>query len=346
MSTIYTSITRLLSVRTPVVLAPMAGASGGALASQVTLGGGFGFLAPTYDGSEKFRDQLRIARTNLNVPAQGLPIGVGFLGWRLEMPDSPHVELLKIALENQVQAIWLACGNDTARWVEYIRKHDRETGKDRKTLIFIQVGTVDQAIAAVNEFKPDVLVAQGNESGGHGIAAAPPLFTLVSQILAALPSGTAPPLLAAGGIINGSQVAAYLTLGASGAVLGTRFLLTPETLYSDSRKQAILAAKPNSTVRSGMFDVLNNTLGWPSGVDGRGLRISAVEEAHAGANVDEVKQKFAEGAKQGDPGSTVVYAGIGAESINEIKPAKDIVHELHDDIIERLKASSTFLSQA
>ncbi|TFY72299.1 hypothetical protein EVG20_g702 [Dentipellis fragilis] len=324
----------------------MEGASGGDLASQVTLGGGFGFLAPTYDGAKKFREQLSIARSNLNAPAQSLPIGVGFLAWLLETPGSPHVELLKIALENQVQAVWFACGNDTARWVDFVRNYDsKETGKGRKTLVFVQVGTVEQAIAVVSECKPDVLVVQGNESGGHGLAAAPPLFTLVSQVLAALPNGTAPPLLAAGGIVQGSQVAAYLTLGVSGAVLGTRFLFTPETLYPEPRKQVLLAAKADSTVRSQVFDVLNNVYGWPAGVNGRALRISAIEKAHAGANIDEVKQTFAERAKQGDPDSMIVWGGTGVEFIDDMKPAKEIVHELHDGIIERLEASSTLLSQ-
>ena len=55
----------------------------------------------------------------------------------------------------------------------------------------------------------------GIESGGHGSNTAPSVFTLVSSILAALPQG-APPVLAAGGITTGAEVAAFLTLGAAG----------------------------------------------------------------------------------------------------------------------------------
>ena len=79
----------------------------------------------------------------------------------------------------------------------------------------------------------------GNESGGHGGATAPSAFILVSEVLAALPSPNAPPILVAGGLANGTQVAAYLALGTAGAVLGTRFLLTPESPYSDAQKAEI-----------------------------------------------------------------------------------------------------------
>lgn len=92
----------------------------------------------------------------------------------------------------------------------------------------------------------------GIESGGHGSATAPPILSLVPEILRAFPHG--PPILAAGGIANGAHVAALLTLGASGVVMGTRFLLTPESLYSPAQKAALLAAHCTTTVPSTAFD--------------------------------------------------------------------------------------------
>ena len=81
-----------------------------------------------------------------------------------------------------------------------------------------------------------------------------------------------PPLLAAGGISSGSQIASLLTLGASGVVLGTLFLLSPESLYSNAQRQALLDAESSQSVRTMAFDHARNTLGWPEGIDGRGLR--------------------------------------------------------------------------
>jgi len=94
---------------------------------------------------------------------------------------------------------------------------------------------------------------------------------LVASILSVAP-GNGPAVIGAGGLAIGRHVAELLGLGAAGAVLGTRFLLTPESLYSDAHKQALVAADSSSSIRSMAFDQARNALSWPSGVDGRGLR--------------------------------------------------------------------------
>jgi len=94
--------------------------------------------------------------------------------------------------------------------------------------------------------------------------------SLIASILSVVP-GDGPAVIGAGGLATGGHVAELLGLGAAGAVLGTRFLLTPESLYSDAHKQALVAAVSSSSVRSMAFDQVRGTLGWPSGVNGRGL---------------------------------------------------------------------------
>ncbi|KAI0305941.1 2-nitropropane dioxygenase [Multifurca ochricompacta] len=350
MSTIKTAITRLLGIKTPIVLAPMGGASGGALASEVSLAGGFGFLSPAYTGVDKFRDEFHIARSILNRPSGPLPIGAGFLGWKLEEERSPHVALLELALENGVQAIWLSFGEDLGRWIDLVRNHDQKSGKTPSTLIFVQVNTVEEALIAFKNWKVDVLVAQGIESGGHGSASAPPVFNLVPQILSALSalpsSGAPPPVLAAGGLSSGAHLSAFLTLGAAGAVVGTRFLVAEECQYSDVQKRAIIAAKSSSAVRSYVFDKLRDTTGWPAGVNGRALAMPAVEAVESGADIAKVKEEVAEGAKRGDPSSSITWAGTGVGPLYRLQPAKDIVRELHDAAVAYLKASSALLGDA
>jgi nitronate monooxygenase len=113
----------------------------------------------------------------------------------------------------------------------------------------------------------------GVEAGGHGSSSGSPVLTLISSILSEVPE-TGPPIIAAGGMVNGGHLAALLTLGASGAAFGTRLLLSPESLYSDVQRRAILAASSSSSVRTMAFDHAAKTMGWPSGIDGRGLRNS------------------------------------------------------------------------
>jgi nitronate monooxygenase len=64
------------------------------------------------------------------------------------------------ALENQVKAVWFAFGADLGRWVQSVRDYDRKVKKE-KTIVFVQISTVDEALVAINDWKVDVLVAQG-----------------------------------------------------------------------------------------------------------------------------------------------------------------------------------------
>jgi len=63
-----------------------------------------------------------------------------------------------------VRAIWLSFGQDLGRWIEFVRNHDQKSGKSPKTLLFVQVNSVDEALIAVQTWKVDVLVAQGNNN--------------------------------------------------------------------------------------------------------------------------------------------------------------------------------------
>lgn len=69
--------------------------------------------------------------------------------------------MLDAALDNHVQAIWLAFGTKIGKWVEYVRQADNATGGTWKTLIFVLVNSLEEAFVAANEWKADVLVAQG-----------------------------------------------------------------------------------------------------------------------------------------------------------------------------------------
>ena len=115
-----------------------------------------------FTGVEKFRDEFDIARSILKIPSGPLPIGAGFLGWKLDEAGSQQIPLLELALENGVRAIWLSFGQDLGRWIEFVRNHDQRSGKSPKTLFFVLVNSVDEALVAVQAWKVDVLVAQGN----------------------------------------------------------------------------------------------------------------------------------------------------------------------------------------
>ncbi|KAF7309593.1 CBM1 domain-containing protein [Mycena indigotica] len=347
MITVASKLTQLLGTQFPLVLGPMAGAGGGKLAGEVSAAGAFGFLSGSGYGVTvaSFQEELSLAQSALVEQGHfNLPIGVGFLVWQLEQPNSPFVELLRIALDNNVQAIWLSFGSDFPEWIRFIRQYDKGKGKP-KTLIFVQISSIQQALTAALEWGVDVIVAQGIESGGHGASNALPVVNLVSSILDAIPPD-GPLVLAAGGLANGGHIASMLTLGAEGVVLGTRFLLANESLYNAVQKQALLSAKSDSTLRSLAWDYARQTLGWPVGIDGRGLRNSIVDDFENGVSVQLLQQSLRKGVEMEDADRMIIWAGTGVGQMNEILPAKVIVEQLREDCIQHLAKASQLYSSA
>ncbi|KAI3619909.1 2-nitropropane dioxygenase [Moniliophthora roreri] len=352
MHRIDTPLTRLLGITSPIVTPPMAGASGGALAAQTTIGG--------YESLDVLGNEIALARSTL-VDAQKshpdgdvLPIGVGFFGWLLEKDESKAKESISFALDNKVQAVWFSFGRDLGKWVQFVREYDQRKPKSHRTVVFVLVNTLQEASSAISDWKSKegslltpfcismLKEITGNEAGGHGLGAAPSLLTLLPLVLNLSDSVNGPPVLAAGGLATGSHIASMLTLGASGVVMGTRFLLSPESLYSDEQRRALIEAGPTSTVRSMAFDNARGTLEWPEGVDGRGLLngeakqlslalipvcidyiqfADTVRDFNAGLQLEELQRLLKQGTTARDPARMVVWAGTGVGLMKSIKPA-------------------------
>jgi nitronate monooxygenase len=143
----------------------------------------------------------------------------------------------------------------------------------------------------------------------------------VPAVLAVLPKD-GPPLLAAGGLSTGGHIASLLTLGASGVVLGTRFLMTKESFYNEAQKKMLVAANANSTVRTMAFDRARGTLDWPEGVDGRAIYNRTVKDIDDGVDVEIVRENFNRAIRNGDPERILTWAGTGVELVTEIQTAQ------------------------
>jgi NAD(P)H-dependent flavin oxidoreductase YrpB (nitropropane dioxygenase family) len=109
------------------------------------------------------------------------------------------------------------------------------------------VGAVSHAIRQV-EAGVDILVAQGGEAGGH--CGEVSTLVLVPEVLAAIRPIRSVPVLAAGGIMTGHQMAGMMTMGAQGAWTGSVWLATHESECTETFKQKVLAASSRDTVRS------------------------------------------------------------------------------------------------
>jgi nitronate monooxygenase len=216
---------------------------------------------------------------------------------------------------------------------------------------------VKEAEEVVRACKPDVLVVQGGDAGGHGLNTAASIVTLVPEIadmLAQLKEqGTLidiPNIIAAGGIIDGRGVAASLALGAQGVCMGTRFLAAREAVLSKGYRDAVLDAKDGgqNTARSSVYDRLRGTTDWPEKYGGRGVLNKSYHDAEAGMDWEENTRLYGEAVKMGDDGwgregRMTTYAGTGVGLIRKEQSAAEIVEEGRTEcekVLERLKGGA------
>ncbi|KAJ4466759.1 2-nitropropane dioxygenase [Lentinula aciculospora] len=336
-----TKLTAYLGTKIPIVSAPMYYASTPEMAAAATGAGGFGFIAAGFTPSKTLVEEIQTARSILQTPSGApVPIGVGLLGWILDMTETSDDSRIPAVLAQCPEAIWFAFGIDLGKYVAQVREYDAT--REHKTKIFVIVNNVDEAMRAVEKWKVDVIVVQGNEAGGHGRGDAPPLFTLLASVLEALPSSR-PIVLAAGGISTGTQIAALLTLGTDGVVIGSRLLCTPECMYPEQSKQVILDSKVSCTTRSDVFDEVNRTKMWPEGIDGRAIVNDVVMDEKEGLALEEKLRRYDDGKAKGETSRLVVWAGDAVVAVNDRESTKNVIHRLHEEAVEALRKSAKIL---
>jgi NAD(P)H-dependent flavin oxidoreductase YrpB (nitropropane dioxygenase family) len=154
--------------------------------------------------------------------------------------DDGAQDLLDVAFSHPIRLIANALGTPP----EYMLNRSREKGVPVAALVGAPEHAVKQAQAGV-----DIIIAAGTESGGH--CGEIGTLVLVPEVIEALRSiGSDIPVLAAGGIVTGRQMAACMAMGAAGAWTGSVWLTTPEAETSPVVKEKMLAASSRGTIRS------------------------------------------------------------------------------------------------
>ncbi|MFD7442205.1 nitronate monooxygenase [Streptomyces sp. NPDC059909] len=331
--------------RHPIVQAPMAGgASCPQLAAAVSEAGGLGFLAAGYKTADGMYQEIKQLRG-----LTGRPFGVNLFMPQPHYADPATVDVYRHQLAGE------------ARWYD-TPLGDPEAGRDdgyeaklailrddpvpvvsftfgcpardaiaalkrAGTLTVVTVTTPDEAQAARNA-GADAVCVQGIEAGGHqgthrddtgtdgsGIG----LLTLITLIRESVQL----PVIAAGGLMRGSQIAAALTAGADAAQLGTAFLVCPESGANALHKQAMTDPLFTRTELTRAF----------SGRPARGLvnRFMSEHGPYAPAAYPEVHHLTSglrkAAAKAGDPQGMALWAGQGHRLAREL-PAGRLVEVL------------------
>ncbi|KAA0021836.1 NAD(P)H-dependent flavin oxidoreductase [Antrihabitans cavernicola] len=299
---LQTAFTELLGVDHPIVQAPMGGSAGGALAAAVSNGGGLGMIGGGRGDHDWLATELAIAADRTDKPW-----GIGFLTWAI---DSAVIEW---SLEQRPAALMLSFGDPTP-FVEIVR--------DADIPLIVQVTNLDDARRAL-DLGADVVVAQGGEAGGHGGGRSTlPFVPAVVDIAGSVP------VLAAGGIADGRGLAAALALGASGALIGTRFQATHEALIPAQVGKAIVDAHGSETERGRVFDIAGGAQ-WPAEFSSRTV-CNAFLERWRGREVELAKdiatqQEYSRSVARGDTDEMAVWAGEAVDLITELHSAAELV---------------------
>jgi nitronate monooxygenase len=194
-----------------------------------------------------------------------------------------------------------------------------------------------------------VLVLQGSDAGGHGLARGAGIISLVPEAIDAL-RDTNIPLMAAGGIVDGRGVAAALSLGAAGVVMGTRFLASKEAKISKGYQDDVLRTTDGgqNTVRTKLYDELAGRADWPSIYDGRNIVNRSVLDQESGIAFAENRGLYKEAMTLGDSGwgtngRLTAYVGSGVGLIRDVAGAADIVEISREEARVSLREASSVL---
>jgi len=299
-------------------------------------GGDLGFDPQAFEAmiSEKHRSFVQKVLDDYGVPKlpEGEQAHAGLLGWVHEAAR----EQVEIALRHPIKMIVNALGAPPRDVI------DRVHAKD--ILIAALVGTVEQAKRQV-ESGVDVVVAQGTEAGGHTGEVA--TMVLVPDVVDAI----APtPVLAAGGIGTGRQVAAAIALGAQGAWTGSIWLTTTESDVHPVAVKKLLAAGSRDAVRS------RSLTGKPArqlrtpwtevweGPDSPGtlpmplqfmLTVEAITRINKYAHVE------------GSGAAKLIGSPVGqiVSRMNSVRPVKEVMYDLMNEFVDAVGRMNSLVAE-
>ena len=244
--------------------------------------------------------------------------GHGVLGWTDDVAHR-HVE---IALAHPICLIANALGSPPKDVIDQAHAHGVK--------VAALAGRAQHAQRHVNN-GVDVIIAQGYEAGGHTGEIA--TMVLIPEVVDAV----APvPVLGAGGIGTGRQIAAALSLGAQGVWLGSLWLTTAESNSSPAVLQAYLEAGSADTVRSRCYTgkparMLRNewTAAWEdsAGPGALGMPLQNILTSEANSRIARSNRK------------DLQFAPVGqiVGRMNQVQPVRDVMYALVEEYIETVQ---------
>lgn len=362
-----TRLCDLLGIEYPIIQSGMGGVAGPDLAAEVSRAGGLGIVAAVRLTADQVRQAIREIRqrtdrpfgVNLLIPPDMRPpvpaerisndavqavhaalnpirkdLGLPAASARPAPPPDLIPEAFQVILDERVPVFSVGLGNPGREMIDECHR--------RGIKVIAMVSTAEDA-RTVEATGLDAVVAQGGEAGGHRSTFDKPPSPEIGAVgaMALIPEvadAVRIPVIAAGGIADGRGLVAALALGASGILMGTRFIATRESMAIEMYKKSLLERSGDATTLTDAF----------SGRYARALKNAFTERyARSGAPVlpflwqgSAANDIYVEASKQANPDYFPMWAGQSVGLIHNLPGAAEVVEsvvrEARQLLLERL----------
>jgi enoyl-[acyl-carrier protein] reductase II len=321
-----TPLCDMLDMKVPILQAAIWPATAPELVAAVCNAGGLGSIGAVFESAESV--QRQIARVREITP---LPFAVNHV---VPLLDEAA---FRATLEAKPAVVSFALGypGDLV-----------ERAHDAGAKVIHQIHTVGQARKAA-ELGVDVIIAQGSEAGGQGMALGVGAMALLPQVADAVDPI---PVLVAGGVADGRGLAAALVLGAQGANVGTRFLASEEASAEEGWKQTILRSESEDVVRFDAWEgIFPPAGGGAYATVPRVLPTPFVEEwsgraKEARREAERLRDEVLSAIRGHTTHELLPFAGQTAGLVHDILPAREIVERMVSEAELALTQADRFRS--
>ena len=296
-------LNEILGTEFPIIQGGMANIATGEFAAAVSNAGALGLIGAGGMTADMLREHIRTCKSLTDKS----------FGVNIMLMNPAAAQMAQVVIEEGVKVVTTGAGvpgQFVPAW--------KEAG--------IKVFPVVPATTLVKRLEPlgvDGFIAEGTESGGH--VGELTTMALVPQVCEA----TGLPVIAAGGIASGRQLAAAFALGACGVQVGTCLLVSEECPIHDNYKQAVLKAKDSDTTVTG------RSVNAPVRILKNQMSREYLKQERAGASREEL-EKFTLGSLrravfEGDTKTGSLMCGQTAGLLHQIRPLRTIFEELMGD---------------
>ncbi len=295
-------LNQLLGIKYPFIQGGMANIASGEFAAAVSNAGGLGLIGAGGMDTEMLREHIHICKKLTNKP-----FGVNL------MLMNPEVETMaKMIVEEGVKIVTTGAGSP-AKYMGLWKENG---------IMVIPVISSSVLAKKMEQCGADAVIAEGTESGGH--VGEMTTMTLVPKIV----DEVGIPVIAAGGIADGRQLAAAFALGAVGVQVGTCLLASEECPIHPAYKEAVVKAKDNDTIVTGRI------AGTPVRILKNQMAREYVKQEKAGADKMEL-EKYTLGSLrravlEGDTRMGSLMAGQAVSQVHEILPVAEIFANMYE----------------